>query len=118
MSYGVFLNWVQKKLEEGWQIYSCYELKRCRRLNIPIRDYMASVLPGLADRPISQTTELTPAAWGNRNRSSTLLPSTAVSLVRRLPFKCPQRLAGESGRASALCHASPSQSSRFISRVV
>jgi transposase len=25
MSYGVFLNWVQKKLEEGWQICSCYE---------------------------------------------------------------------------------------------
>jgi len=20
-----FLNWVQKKLQEGWQIYSCYE---------------------------------------------------------------------------------------------
>jgi len=32
----------------------------CRRLNIPIRDYLGSVLPGLADRPISQTTELTP----------------------------------------------------------
>jgi hypothetical protein len=38
----------------------------CRRLNIPIRDYLGSVLPGLADRPISQTTELTPAAWANR----------------------------------------------------
>jgi transposase len=25
MSYGLFLNWVQKKLEEGWQIDSCYE---------------------------------------------------------------------------------------------
>ena len=25
MSYAVFLNWVQKRLEEGWQIYSCYE---------------------------------------------------------------------------------------------
>ena len=38
----------------------------CRRVNIPIRDYLGSVLPGLADRPISQTTELTPAAWANR----------------------------------------------------
>jgi hypothetical protein len=38
----------------------------CRRLNIPIRDYLGSVLPGLADRPISQATELTPAAWANR----------------------------------------------------
>ena len=25
MSHEVFLNWVQKKLEEGWQIFSCYE---------------------------------------------------------------------------------------------
>ena len=25
MSHEVFLNWVQKKLEEGWQIHSCYE---------------------------------------------------------------------------------------------
>jgi transposase len=25
MSYEAFLNWIQKKLAEGWQIYSCYE---------------------------------------------------------------------------------------------
>jgi hypothetical protein len=25
MSHADFLNWVRKKLEEGWQIYSCYE---------------------------------------------------------------------------------------------
>jgi len=25
MSHVVFLNWVQKRLAEGWQIYSCYE---------------------------------------------------------------------------------------------
>ena len=25
MSHEGFLNWVQKKLEKGWQIYSCYE---------------------------------------------------------------------------------------------
>jgi hypothetical protein len=30
--------------------------------NIPIRDYPGSVPPGLADRPISQNAELTPAA--------------------------------------------------------
>jgi len=38
-------------------------VETCRRLNIPIRDYLGSVLPGLADRPINQTAELTPAAW-------------------------------------------------------
>src|SRR5271166_4926056 len=25
MGHADFLNWVQKKLQEGWQIYSCYE---------------------------------------------------------------------------------------------
>jgi hypothetical protein len=25
MSHAVFLNWVQQKLEEDWQISSCYE---------------------------------------------------------------------------------------------
>jgi hypothetical protein len=25
MGHVDFLNWVQKKLQEGWQIYSCYE---------------------------------------------------------------------------------------------
>src|SRR5580692_9858623 len=25
MSHGVFWTWVDKKLKEGWQIYSCYE---------------------------------------------------------------------------------------------
>ena len=32
-----------------------------KQSNIPIRDYLGSVLPGLADRPTSQTAELTPA---------------------------------------------------------
>ena len=44
-------------------------VESCRRLNIPIRDYLRSVLPGLANRPISQIAELTPAAWANRNAS-------------------------------------------------
>jgi hypothetical protein len=25
MGHADFLNWVRKKLEEGWKIYSCYE---------------------------------------------------------------------------------------------
>ena len=29
MSHVVFLNWVQKRLAEGWQIYSCYEAGAC-----------------------------------------------------------------------------------------
>ena len=38
-----------------------------RRLNIRVRDYLASVLPGLADFPINRIAELTPASWLARN---------------------------------------------------
>jgi hypothetical protein len=30
---------------------------------LPLRDYLASILPGLADLPIQQVRQLTPAAW-------------------------------------------------------
>ncbi len=33
------------------------------RLKIPIRDYLASILPGLAELPVSRVAQLTPAAW-------------------------------------------------------
>ena len=42
-------------------------VETCRRLKIPVRDYLGSVLPGLADFPISRIAELTPTAWTTRN---------------------------------------------------
>jgi len=38
-------------------------VESCRRLRISVRDYLAAVLPGLADRPIQRLPDLTPAAW-------------------------------------------------------
>jgi hypothetical protein len=38
-------------------------VESCRRLKVPVRDYLAAVLPGLADRPIQCLPDLTPAAW-------------------------------------------------------
>jgi hypothetical protein len=38
-------------------------VESCRRLKIPIREYLASVLPGLADTPVQRLAGLTPAAW-------------------------------------------------------
>jgi transposase len=38
-------------------------VESCRRLNIPVRPYLASVLPGLADRSIQSLADLTPLAW-------------------------------------------------------
>jgi transposase len=41
-------------------------VETCRRLKIPIRDYLSDVLPGLADRPFHYIKQLTPVAWAAR----------------------------------------------------
>ena len=38
-------------------------VESCRRLHAPVKQYLADVLPGLANRTISQVTDLTPARW-------------------------------------------------------
>jgi len=38
-------------------------VESCRRLRVSVRNYLASVLPGLADLPIQRLPELTPSAW-------------------------------------------------------
>jgi len=38
-------------------------VESCRRLRLPIRDYLAAVLPGLANTSIQRLADLTPAAW-------------------------------------------------------
>ena len=43
-------------------------METCRRLEIPVRGYLGSVLPGLAEVSIQKLAELTPAAWAARNR--------------------------------------------------
>jgi hypothetical protein len=42
-------------------------VETCRRLKIPIRDYLCSILPGLANFAVNRIAELTPAAWLARN---------------------------------------------------
>lgn len=43
-------------------------VETCRRLKIPIREYLADVLPGLADISIQRLAELTPSAWAAKRR--------------------------------------------------
>ena len=43
-------------------------VESCRRMKIPIRDYLAAVLPGIADVSIQRLTGLTPAAWAARQQ--------------------------------------------------
>jgi transposase len=38
-------------------------VESCRRLKLPVRDYLAAILPGLADVPIQRLPELTPSTW-------------------------------------------------------
>jgi len=73
-------NWIHiGSTEAGPRVAAIISIvESCRQLNIPIRDYLGSVLPGLANRPISQTAELTPAAWASRNTSP---PPPAPSAV-------------------------------------
>jgi transposase len=38
-------------------------VESCRRLKIPLRDYLGTILPGLANTSIQRVPELTPTAW-------------------------------------------------------
>jgi hypothetical protein len=38
-------------------------VESCRRMKIPIRDYLAAVLPGIGDVSIQRLAAFTPAAW-------------------------------------------------------
>jgi hypothetical protein len=40
-------------------------IESCRRLAIPVKEYLSGVLPGLERRSIQQVAELTPARWAS-----------------------------------------------------
>lgn len=58
-------NWLHLGSKEaGPKIAAIFSIvESCRKLGVPIRQYLADVLPGLADRSIQQLTRLTPAAY-------------------------------------------------------
>jgi transposase len=62
-------NWIHIGSEEaGPRVAAIVSIvETCRRLKIPIRDYLCSTLPGLADFPINRIAEFTPGAWAARN---------------------------------------------------
>jgi hypothetical protein len=43
-------------------------VESCRRLNLSVRDYLRTILPGLAEVPISRLSSLTPGSWANSPR--------------------------------------------------
>lgn len=42
-------------------------VESCRRLKIPVREYLADILPGLANTSINCVADLTPAAWAAKH---------------------------------------------------
>lgn len=38
-------------------------IESCRRMKLPVREYLGAVLPGLSSRSIQSVSQLTPAAW-------------------------------------------------------
>jgi hypothetical protein len=59
-------NWIHIGSEEaGPRVAAIVSIvETCRRLKIPIRDYLCSILPGLADIPIKRIAEFTPLCLG------------------------------------------------------
>jgi transposase len=62
-------NWIHIGSEEaGPRVAAIVSIvETCRRLKMPIRNYLCSILPGLANFPINRIAEFTPAAWLARN---------------------------------------------------
>jgi len=61
-------NWIHiGSKEAGPRVAAILSIvETCRRLGLPVRDYLSSVLPGLANFPIQRVAELTPRAWATR----------------------------------------------------
>lgn len=43
-------------------------VETCRRSDIPVREYLAAALPGLAETPVHRLPQLTPIVWASENR--------------------------------------------------
>ena len=59
-------------------------VESCRSLRLPVRDYLAAVLPGFGDLPIRCLQELTPAVWSPGIRLKRPGTSSAPSGKRSL----------------------------------
>ena len=58
-------NWIHVGSEQaGPRVAAIISIvETCRRLQIPVREYLSAVLPGLENFPANRVNELTPSAW-------------------------------------------------------
>jgi len=62
-------NWIHLGSKEaGPKVAAIFSVvESCRRLGVPVREYLAATLPGLANRSIQSLHQLTPAAYNAKN---------------------------------------------------
>lgn len=63
-------NWIHIGSQEaGPKVAAILSIvETCRRIHVPVCDYLAAVLPGLADTPAHRLAQLTPTAWSSSTR--------------------------------------------------
>jgi len=64
-------NWIHVgSVEVGPRVAAISSVvESCRRMGIPVRQYLLSVLPGMGDRKVSEVAESTPIAWWRRRQA-------------------------------------------------
>jgi transposase len=62
-------NWIHIGSEQAGPRVAAILLvvESCRRLKIPIRNYLADILPGLANAPVQRIAAIIPAVWATRH---------------------------------------------------
>lgn len=60
-------NWIHVGSEQaGPKVAAILSVvESCRRLKLPVRDYLSDILPGLAHLPVKRVKDYTPAAWAS-----------------------------------------------------
>lgn len=68
-------NWLHVgSVEAGPKVAAILSVvESCRRLRLPVKQYLADVLPGLGDRTLRELAELTPARWAARRQGAGLV---------------------------------------------
>jgi hypothetical protein len=83
-------NWIHIGSEEAGPCVAAIVsiVETCRRLTIPVRDYLGSVLPGLATFPINRIVELTPVTWAGPADCLISRPPPGTCLLRPIRSSC------------------------------
>jgi len=73
-------NWIHLGSKEaGPKVAAIFSIvESCRRLGLPVREYLAATLPGLANRSIQSLHQLTPAAYAQSRAQQTAGNRTAL----------------------------------------